>query len=43
MANVYYNGLLIPAEDWDYELKQPKVMKEKTEEVELKEEPVSLA
>jgi len=24
MSNVYYNGELIPAEDWDYVTKKPK-------------------
>jgi hypothetical protein len=25
MKNVYYEGKLIPAKDWDYETKKPKV------------------
>lgn len=44
MANVYYNGLLIPEEDWDYELKKPKKDVEKTEvSVEVVEESISLS
>ena len=38
--NVYYNGELIPAKDWDYNLgkpkvKQPKPKKETVTEVDL--------
>jgi len=28
---VYYNGKLIPAKDWDYERKRPKVKEKKAE------------
>lgn len=47
MKNVYYEGKLIPAKDWDYETKKPKVKAPKapkdpvvevTEEVTLQSE-----
>jgi hypothetical protein len=42
VANVYYNGLLIPEDEWDFDLKRPK-SKEKFDEidilVEVQEEP----
>jgi len=30
---VYYNGKLIPAKDWDYDRKRPKVKEKKAEVV----------
>ena len=42
MNTVYYNGELIPAEDWDYSLSKPKTKSSKKEskktEVELPQE-----
>lgn len=44
MANVYYNGLLIAEEDWDYELKKPKKEVVQTETAaEATEESISLS
>jgi hypothetical protein len=31
--NVYYEGKLIPAKDWDYETKRPKVKKEESKTI----------
>lgn len=31
--SVYYNGKLIPAKDWDYDLNKPKVKQPKKQEV----------
>lgn len=30
--NVYYQGKLVPAKDWDYDAKRPKVKEVKTKE-----------
>ena len=34
IKNVYYDGKLIPAKDWDYDLKKPKVKEVKKKEPE---------
>jgi hypothetical protein len=31
--NVYHNGKLIPAKDWDFDLKKPKVKQPKKQEI----------
>ena len=40
MDNVYYKGELIPAKDWDYETKKPKVKEPKSKKTEVVAEPV---
>lgn len=44
--NVYYNGELIPAKDWDYDKKKPKVKEPKAKKqepvVEVPEESIEL-
>lgn len=37
--NVYYQGKLIPAKDWDYETKKPKAKAGKKAEVIAESEP----
>ena len=33
--NVYYEGKLIPAKDWDYDTKRPKIKKKESPKTEV--------
>jgi len=41
MKNVYFDGKLIPAKDWDFETKKPKVKTTKVVEPEVEAIPDS--
>ena len=46
IKNVYYDGKLIPAKDWDFDLRKPKVKEPKAKKqepvVEVPEESIEL-